>query len=344
MYRVLTLTLSHKFMDVHFSPILSSPISFLFPEIKLEIFKFIPMQDLVQTTSLVCREWNRMANDNQLWRLIVEKRFPTLKSQYSSDYKQEFKQLHDLLKSLYFKGRTYYNSVPASIQVGLDKFNFQSSTTIGIVNNFSIFVNSEGPILHQKQSEGLSAKIFLNYIENRYAEDPYNAPVRRTNVYYSYSHSKVDLKISDKLKIFCDALTKDLENKVTKHTNYNQKALDCVTSWDKIPCSLFFDENGRISLENNKQKLKEITLKKVEYTINYFVFTCIAFHLPRMNGQIEAIKQIIFRAVFYRTIQQLEEKLNNCIYQIIDEDWTIPERDESGNIKYKFGCGYEPLG
>ncbi|KAG2383212.1 hypothetical protein C9374_004549 [Naegleria lovaniensis] len=43
-------------------------------EVLFEIFKFIPVSDLL-TDSLVCKQWNTVAHNNQLWKSVFEKQY-----------------------------------------------------------------------------------------------------------------------------------------------------------------------------------------------------------------------------------------------------------------------------
>jgi hypothetical protein len=342
-------------MDVQFSPSLSNHFNLLPTEIKQEVFKFIPVLELIKTTSLVCREWYQITNDNPLWCLIVEKSFPRLKSLDSSEYKQEFKEIFGLhRKNLYFNGMNIgrYSDL---IQLGKNKCASTISITEVNIDHLPVFFNSKNLISSQPCLT--SSKIFLNYIEKRYKAIPSyeqlkrvfaNPHIRttrttRTNVHFSFSHLKSDKQHSDKVIEICRILTENLENKVTKQVNDNQKKLNNISTWEDTPASLFFDENGNITLKNDEiNKYHEIMLKQVILQINDDVFSYFEFDLPEMSANFEAKKQIQFRAVVYRTIQKFEEKLNNCMYSI-ENNWNIPERDESGNLKFKLGWGFRPL-
>lgn len=68
------------------------------PEILLQIFSYFPAEEIASKITLVCKKWNELANNEELWKKITLSKFGTDKSEAEFKKKEKWKTTYISLK------------------------------------------------------------------------------------------------------------------------------------------------------------------------------------------------------------------------------------------------------
>lgn len=270
-------------------------------EVKQYVFQYLSPQELTGA-SLVCKEWNRLGNDNLLWKQLALKNFPFIN--YSiENFKQEFKN---------FKILNYVLHQDYDIQVDYDYFIESELKNIKHAGKpIDIFFDSMGNLLYNAKASILAknAKIDLHFWDKKNYE--------KIGLFFNFRLQFNDdgefFKI--RAKKFVTYLNQQLEKEIELVAENNLQKLSRFTlRMLDIDIQLFFDKTGNIYFlkyadERIKKELIRVQISKGSIFTSADSVTYQGIESRFSSFPLPETKQdAMSRVIALRTIQKLEKK------------------------------------